>query len=47
MFGNNNFIYENTNVSCHLPVNVFYDTYSRYEVRIDDTTLDIQINDIE
>lgn len=47
IFGNKNFIYENTNVACHLPVNVYYDTCSRYEVRIDDTTLDIQINDIE
>ena len=45
MFGNRNYIYENTNVSCHLPVNVFYDCHAKYEVRIDDTALDIQIND--
>lgn len=45
MFGNNNHIYENTNISCHLPVNVYYDTYAKYEVRMDDTTLDIQINE--
>lgn len=44
MFGNRNYIYENTNVSCHLPVNVFYDCHAKYEVRIDDTALDIQIN---
>lgn len=45
MFGNPNYIYENTNVTCHLPVNVYYNALSKYEVRIDDTTLDIQIND--
>jgi hypothetical protein len=45
MFGNPNYLYENTNVTCHLPVNVYYDALSKYEVRIDDTTLDIEIND--
>lgn len=45
MFGNRNYIYENTNVSCHLPVNVFYDSHAKYEVRIDETALDIQINE--
>ncbi len=45
IFGNRNYIYENTNVSSHLPVNVFYDNHAKYEVRIDDTALDIQIND--
>ncbi len=45
MFGNRNYIYENTNVSCHLDVNVFYDCHAKYEVRIDDTALDIQINE--
>lgn len=45
MFGNRNYIYENTNVSCHLPVNVFYDCHAKYEVRIDDTALDIEINE--
>ncbi len=45
MFGNRNYIYENTNVSCHLPVNVFYDSHAKYEVRIDDTALDIEINE--
>ena len=44
MFGNRNYIYENTNVSFHLPVNVFYDCHAKYEVRIDDTALDIEIN---
>lgn len=45
IFGNKNYIFENTNVMTHLPVNVYYDTHAKYEVRIDDNTLDIQIND--
>lgn len=45
IFGNSQYIYDNTNVTPHLPVNVYYDTQSLYEVRIDETTLDIQIND--
>lgn len=45
MFGNSNYIGENTCVTCHMPVNVYYDNKAKYEVRIDDTTLDIQIND--
>ena len=28
-----------------LPVNVYFNTHAKYEVRIDDNTLDIQIND--
>lgn len=47
MFGNPSFIYENTNITPHLPVNVYYDTHALYEVRFDETTLDIQINDEE
>lgn len=45
IFGKENFIYENTNVMTHLPVNVYFNTHAKYEVRIDDNTLDIQIND--
>ena len=30
MFGNRNYIYENTNVSFHLPVNVFYDCHANH-----------------
>lgn len=47
MFGNTSFIYENTNVTPHLPVNVYYDTHALYEVRVDETAIDIQINDDE
>ena len=47
MFDNPNFIYENTNVAPHLPVNVYYDNHALYEVRVDETALDIQINDEE
>lgn len=46
IFGDNNYIYKNTNVTCHLPVNVYYDTYAKYEVRLNESSLDIQINDI-
>lgn len=45
IFGSSNYIDDNTNVTPHLPVNVYYDTYALYEVRIDESTLDIQIND--
>lgn len=47
IFGDSHYIYDNTNVTPHLPVNVYYDTHSPYEVRLDETTLDIQINDDE
>ena len=47
LFDNPNFIYENTNVTPHLPVNVYYDTHALYEVRVDETAIDIQINDEE
>lgn len=45
MFGNSRYIYENTNVTPHLPVNVYYDTHALYEVRVDETAIDIQINE--
>lgn len=44
MFGSSDFIERNTNVTCHLPVNVYSDTMLKYEVRISDTALDIQVN---
>lgn len=47
IFDNPNYIYDNTNIAPHLPVNVYYDTHALYEVRIDESTLDIQINDSE
>ena len=45
IFGSPNYIYDNTNITPHLPVNVYYDTHALYEVRMDESTLDIQIND--
>ena len=43
--GNDNFIYENTHVTCHMPVNVYCEENALYEVRMSDETLDIKIND--
>ena len=43
--GNSDYIYDNTSIQCHQVVNVFYDNRAKYEVRISDTALDIQIND--
>lgn len=45
LFGSSNYIECNTKVTCHLPVNVYSDSMLKYEVRISDTALDIQIND--
>lgn len=42
--GNDNFIYENTHVTCHMPVNVYCEDNAIYEVRMSDTALDIKIN---
>ncbi|MBO4745175.1 MAG: hypothetical protein J5603_06740, partial [Bacteroidales bacterium] len=42
--GNNNFICENTHVTCHLPVNVYCEDNALYEVRMSDIALDIKIN---
>ena len=45
MFGQENYILEHTNVSCHMPVNVYYEPSALYEVKKDDHAVDIQIND--
>lgn len=45
IFGDSDYIYDHTSIQCHQPVNVFYDNRSKYEIRISDTALDIQIND--
>ena len=45
IFNDNEFIKNNTNVSCHTPVNVYFDSTSLYEVRKDDLAVDIQINE--
>ena len=43
MFGDNNYIVSNTHVTCHMPVNVYCEENSRYEVRISDDALDIKV----
>lgn len=45
MFGQEDYIEKHTNVTCHMPVNVYYEPSSLYEVRKDDTAVDIQINE--
>lgn len=45
MFGSPDYIERNTNVTCHMPVNVYSGSPLKYEARISDTALDIQIND--
>ncbi len=45
--GNDNFIYENTHVTCHMPVNVYCEETALYEVRMSDDALDIKINPIQ
>lgn len=45
IFGDETFIAKNASLKSHLPVNVSTPTGKRYEVRISDTALDIQIND--
>ena len=42
--GNENYIYENTHVTCHMPVNVYCEENALYEVRISEDALDIKIN---
>lgn len=44
MFGNDNYIYENTHVTCHMPVNVYCEDSATYEVRMSEDALDIRIN---
>ena len=45
IFGQENYIQQHTNVACHMPVNVYYEPSSLYEVRKDDMAVDIQINE--
>lgn len=45
MFDNDYYIEENTEITCHMPVNVYYNSHAKYDVRWDDTALDIQIHD--
>ena len=42
--GNENYISENTHVTCHMPVNVYCEENALYEVRMSENALDIKIN---
>lgn len=44
IFGDSNYIYTNTHVTCHLPVNVYCEDNAVYEARMSDDALDIKIN---
>jgi superfamily I DNA and/or RNA helicase len=45
MFGSTNFIVSNTHVTCHMPVNVYCEENSLYEVRLSNEAIDIKINE--
>ena len=45
MFGTSNFIVSNTHVTCHMPVNVYCEENSLYEVRLSNEAIDIKINE--
>lgn len=44
IFGEENYIESNTEITPHLPVNVYYKSQAKYDVRWDDTALDIQMH---
>lgn len=44
IFGKPNYIFDNTDIRCHLPVNVYSGGLSEYNVRISDDAIDIQMN---
>ena len=41
--GNDNYIYENTHVTCHMPVNIYCEVNAVYEVKMSETAIDIKI----
>ena len=43
IFGQKNYIYSNTHVTCHMPVNVYCEENAIYEVKIGDEAIDIKI----
>ena len=45
IYGDSDYIYNNASIQCHQSVNVFYDNRAKYEIRLSDSALDIQIND--
>lgn len=46
MFGESQFIESNTYVTSHKTTNVFNTPFTKYEIRIDENAIDIQINDL-
>lgn len=44
ILGSSDYIASNTQVTCHLPVNVYYEQNAIYDVRISDDAVDIKIN---
>lgn len=45
IFGSPDYIVSNTHVTCHMPVNVYCDETSKYEVRMSSEAIDIKINE--
>lgn len=43
IFGQKNYIYSHTHVTCHMPVNVYCEENAKYEVKISDDAIDIKI----
>lgn len=43
IFGQKNYIYSNTHVTCHMPVNVYCEENAEYEVKLGDEAIDIKI----
>jgi len=46
IFGESQYIESNTYVTSHKMTNVFNNPFTKYEIRIDENAIDIQINDI-
>lgn len=45
IFGTKDYIVSNTHVTCHMPINVYCEESSIYEVRVSENALDIKINE--
>lgn len=43
IFGQKDYIYSNTHVTCHMPVNVYCEENAEYEIKIGDEAIDIKI----
>ena len=46
IFGESQYIESNTYVTSHKMTNVFNNPFTKYEIRIDENAIDIQINDL-